>query len=171
MLAARFFQLGIALQKCTRCSTKFYGSACPSCGGSGVATTDTKTVAGAIGCLGTIAIIVVLALGLFRLDSNSPNQLPSAETPRAPLSRETESLIEDLTKKNLIRIESGERKGYVNPDFWMQLDASKKEILVEAMAAKCASDKGDSMASIDVFDAQSARKIAEFGPFSGFKAY
>ncbi len=66
----------MALLKCTGCSTKFYGSVCPSCGGSGVATTDTKAIAGTMGCLAFVGVIAVFGFLLFRSVSNSPPAAP-----------------------------------------------------------------------------------------------
>jgi hypothetical protein len=156
----------MALLRCTGCGKDFYGLQCPTCGATGKPIQSASPLPLLL-LLGMIAAFTLSWRFVFPPSENTP---ASSQTPHK-LAPDNEAILADYTSRHLIRIDTRQRKAWVSPDFWIVLDASKKESLVELMAAKCASENADQMASIDVFDMQSATRIAEFGPFSGFKVY
>jgi hypothetical protein len=125
---------------------------------------DTK-----VGCLAVFLILAMLVTAVVSWNVVMGPSPPSS--PRPPFPANEEAILSDYTAHGLIRIDTGERKGWVDPTFWVSLDADKKEKLTELMAAKCGYANKINVSAIDLYDMQSARKIAAFDPLSGFEVY
>jgi hypothetical protein len=75
--------------------------------------------------------------------------------------------VDELVRKGLLRVDTEGRQAWVDPGAWFGVDAETKENLSKAIGFYCSAE----YPSVDIFDKQSGRKIASYGPFQGFRAY
>ena len=93
----------------------------------------------------------------------SPNPLTDD-----PKYKSSEKVVKLMLKQGVLRrLEPQERKAWVDSITWVMLDAYNKEVVTRALAIYVS----PAYPEIDVYDAQSARRIASYGPFQGFKVY
>ena len=77
--------------------------------------------------------------------------------------------IEKLQRQGFLRIDcSGpEAKAWIAARVWKGWDAAEKEDVTKNLAAYCRPEEP----SIEIFDYQSVRKLARYGPLQPFKVY
>jgi hypothetical protein len=73
--------------------------------------------------------------------------------------------IDELTSSRALRFDCTEGRAWIDPGLWQASDAEDKENLARAIYETCSSQ------SIDIYDAQSAKKLARYGSVRGFRAY
>jgi hypothetical protein len=73
--------------------------------------------------------------------------------------------IDQLTSSGALRVKCDDGKAWVDPGLWEASDARDKENLARAIYETCSSQ------SIDIYDSQSAKKLARYGSVLGFRAY
>jgi hypothetical protein len=73
--------------------------------------------------------------------------------------------IDELTSSGALRFDCTEGRAWIDPGLWQASDAEDKENLARAIYETCSSP------SIDIYDAQSAKKLARYGSVRGFRAY
>jgi len=95
---------------------------------------------------------------------NEPEVAPGDVTPLADSIRVNDA-IKTLTRQGSLRIDCGSGNAWVDPAMWQQSDAEQKELLARMICEHCASD------SINIYDAQSAKKLARYGSVLGFRVY
>ncbi|MHB8520712.1 MAG: hypothetical protein ACYDH9_08130 [Limisphaerales bacterium] len=93
------------------------------------------------------------------------------EVKRPQLTPQIRDYIGECEAKGAIRVEKRLGQVWIEPSFWTGLDAQLKEGLAEKLAIYCLDDRTGDYLSVDIFDKQSAKKLASFTSFSGFKAY
>ena len=77
-------------------------------------------------------------------------------------------MIVQLQLTGQLRLDCAKGKVWVDPVLWEAMDAEKKEGFSQQLYEGCTSVGGG---SIDIYDAQSAKKLARYGSVLGFKAY
>jgi hypothetical protein len=73
--------------------------------------------------------------------------------------------MDQLTSSRALRFDCNKGKAWIDPGLWQSSDAEDKENLARAIYETCSSQ------SIDIYDAQSAKKLARYGSVIGFRAY
>jgi hypothetical protein len=159
----------MALLKCTKCGKQFYGVDCPACGGVGQPAPKDSHL-GVLGFLGVLALLVTIGSCHFLGSEPSP-ATTHATKPKLTLGPEQRDLLNKLESKGLLRLERRQANAYVDLALWVTMDAKLKEDFATTLAIECASSRDSDYYAIDIFDKQSARKLAELGPFAGFKVY
>jgi hypothetical protein len=106
---------------------------------------------------------------------NEPGAAPEDVRPLADAYRESDALkaltkrvrdaLKTLTEQGSLRIDCGSGKAWVDPAMWQESDAAQKELLARMIYEHCASE------SINIYDAQSAKKLARYGSVLGFRVY
>jgi hypothetical protein len=76
-------------------------------------------------------------------------------------------IIHEMQDSGLVRTDVDARKAWVSPAFWLSADAQGKENLTAALAM-FVSPKNP---MVTVYDMQSGKQIASYGPFQGFRVY
>jgi hypothetical protein len=74
-------------------------------------------------------------------------------------------LVPQMVQKGVLRLEVDNRKAWVDPLVWATIDAQAKETLTNVIAIYCS----EKYPTVDLFDKQSGKKLASYGPFQGFK--
>lgn len=143
---------------------------------------------------GLIFLILVFLAALGQIDTSDPKTVSApapqessdtasatesaatpqdaSPTPRQPmLSAYEKALISRLLGKGYLVVEPEQRSASVDPIFWASIDAKAKKNLTISLANYCADENGTGYAEVDVYDKQSAKKIASYGPFQGFKVF
>lgn len=128
-----------------------------------------------IGCLSLIIIVAILAIsGVFKSNKNSQTPAPAAKkeiiSPQAWAKVEgavNESLKQGLIKK--IDIEAG--KAWIEETLWALSNAEVKENMTTVLATYCAVKKNREYRSVEIIGWQSAKKLASYSSWSGFKVY
>jgi len=95
----------------------------------------------------------------------NPSQTPINKVKPPKLA----AAIEKLQKQGLLRVDCSEpeAKALVIAKVWKGWDAEEKENVTRNLAAYCHPEKP----AIWIFDMQSARKLASYGPFQRFEVY
>jgi hypothetical protein len=77
--------------------------------------------------------------------------------------------VEKLQKQGFLRVDCSEpeAKAWIASKVWKGWDAAEKEKVTKNLAAYCHPENP----SIGIFDKQSARKLASYGPFERFEVY
>ena len=77
--------------------------------------------------------------------------------------------IEKLQKQGLLRLDCSEpeAKAWITARVWKEWDAAEKEEVIKNLAAHCHPEN----TCIGIFDKQSARKLATYGPLQRFEVY
>lgn len=76
-----------------------------------------------------------------------------------------ESVLNRLKSSGALRVECREGKAWIDPGLWEASEAEDKENLARAIYESCSSE------SIEIYDAQSAKKLGRYGSVLGFRAY
>lgn len=98
--------------------------------------------------------------------SDHPNG--AVEKQKLTLSQKERTMLSDLERNDLLRVERNQQKVYVDIMLWVGMDAQRKETFTRMMAIECADSD---YYTVEIYDKQSARKLADFGPFRGFNVY
>ena len=77
------------------------------------------------------------------------------------------ALVSKLVERGVLRLDVDSRKGWIDPGFWALIDAETKEKMTMAIAIYCNPD----YSVIDLYDKQTAKEVASYGPFQGFKTF
>lgn len=124
-------------------------------------------------------LAVLSGLGVFFTVSNcsdsrpAPSSTTAAVTPTATPKddkawKQSKKVVDLMLKQGTLRrIDPRSRKAWVDSMTWLMLDAQAKENVTRALAIYAMPQYPE----IEIVDAQSARKLASFGPFQGFKVY
>ena len=101
------------------------------------------------------------------------------KTTGAPIPRQTPAMkikppkltaaVEKLQKQGFLLVDCSEpeAKAWIAAKVWKGWDAAEKENVTKNLAAYCHPESP----SIGIFDKQSARKLASYGPFERFEVY
>jgi hypothetical protein len=73
--------------------------------------------------------------------------------------------LDQLTSSGALRFDCNKGKAWIDPGLWEASEAEDKENLARAIYESCSSQ------SIDIYDAQSAKKLARYGSALGFRVY
>lgn len=94
-----------------------------------------------------------------------PDQTPMNKVKPPKLA----AAIEKLQRQGLLRVDCSEpeAKAWIAAKVWKGWDAEEKENVTKNLAAYCHPERP----SIWIFDRQSARKLASYGPFQRFEVY
>lgn len=117
----------------------------------------------------TIGILAAGFFFIFLCNYGNDSEGTSSSQPEPTLSMTPEQvqLVQKLISDGVIRFQSDIRV-YVKPVFWSLCDAQKKENFCYLAAKHMAVIRGDNNILIEVYDMQSARKIAKYDAL-GFK--
>lgn len=80
-------------------------------------------------------------------------------------SVEASQLVYLMIEQKILRVDSDQRQAWISPQAWLEFDARAKEGLALAVATYVS--PGTPM--VTIYDAQSARELASYGPFQGFE--
>lgn len=75
------------------------------------------------------------------------------------------NMLDKFTAEGVVRFDCEEGKAWIDPTVWEACNAEDKETLARAVYENC------SFQSIDIYDAQSAKKLARYGSVVGFRVY
>jgi hypothetical protein len=89
----------------------------------------------------------------------------SAQSASAQQQQIANEIIPAMVKAGFLRVEAEDRKAWIASVYWERADAIGKENLTLAIAVYCHA----SNPTLDLYDKQSGRKLASYGPFQGFK--
>jgi len=105
------------------------------------------------------------AKGGIKTTAAIPSQTPMNKVKPPKLA----AAIEKLQKQGLLRVDCSEpeAKAWIVAKVWKGWDAEEKENVTKNLAAYCHPEHP----SIWIFDMQSARKLASYGPFQRFEVY
>ena len=96
-------------------------------------------------------------------------QNESAAKPEEVSGLTDEYLVNDAVKtfkkQGLLRTDCDAHKAWIDPAAWEESSAADKEALTRSICLYCHSD------SINIYDAQSGKKIARYGSVLGFRVY
>ncbi len=84
---------------------------------------------------------------------------------QARLELAAKATVALLLQKSELRIDLQSRKAWIDPTLWMTMDAFHKETITRMFALYCDSK----YPSVTVYNKQSARELASYGPFQGFR--
>jgi hypothetical protein len=111
--------------------------------------------------IGLSLLLLVLAVG--KLANKTP--------PRPALSIGTEQEIADMRSLGLLkRIDLEQQRAWVDPRIWRGINAQTKEN-VSAVIAYYIARKTGAGVHAEIFDNQSAKKLASYSKLSGFEAF
>jgi hypothetical protein len=85
------------------------------------------------------------------------------------LTQDQQDAQAELQARGLLRLDREQHRVFVSPVLWLSMDAALKETFAVIQAIDCG-QLGTSH-FVDIFDAQSARKLATWGSSSGFRVY
>ena len=96
---------------------------------------------------------------------------PTATPFQPQLSNSQRELIQRMQNEGVLRLDVQRKAAHIDPLFWMAIDAQQKENVTVLLATHGADQDETGYEAIDIYDKQSARKLASYGPFQGFKVY
>ena len=108
-----------------------------------------------------------------RFDHGSVKTTAAGIPPQTPMNEvrppKLAAAIEKLQRQGLLRVDCSEpeAKAWIAAKVWKGWDAEEKENVTKNLAAYCHPERP----SIWIFDRQSARKLASYGPFQRFEVY
>jgi hypothetical protein len=102
-------------------------------------------------------------------DAMTPEPVSSRQHYSAPKMRspEAERIVNKMKADGVLRIDPEMRKAWIDSLLWIAGDAQFKENMTVALAEYCSPGNP----SITIYDKQSGRELASYGPFQGFKVY
>lgn len=98
--------------------------------------------------------------------------LPAAELPPVGSTNQPadsnqakiRAAVDALISQGVVRVDVAQRFAWIAPAVWVGADARTKELTTRALAVYVSPQNP----MVTVFDAQSARELASYGPFQGF---
>lgn len=128
-----------------------------------------------IGCLALIILIAILAIsGVFKSDKNTKVPAPAAK--KELISKEAwakiETAVNESLKQGLIQkidVEAG--KVWIEEMTWNLSNAEVKENMTTILATYCAVKKNQEYRSVEIIGWRSAKKLASYSSWNGFKVY
>lgn len=116
-------------------------------------------------------LILFIALVVIFARSHIQSPLPStvAERPIAAPARidpRIEAAVDEMISKGVFRVDRSLRRAWISSDAWSGIDAQTKELVTRALAIYVS----PANPMVTIYDAQSARELASYGPFQGFSA-
>ena len=131
-------------------------------------------------------LLIILVLGILLTPSVSISSesiltktykteapLSNNETLTAPkLNQEQVKFLEKMIAEGQLTFRFHSHEAYISPLLWSIWDADLKETMVTAFAIYCAMNDPEypDLATVDVIDKQSGKKLAKYGVF-GYKVY
>jgi hypothetical protein len=126
---------------------------------------------------GKILLVLAGAVGLalwLRIDSPSSQDADraaarsTAEEKNQERARQTvKQYVELMMKKGgLQKLDCDSHKAWLDPLLWYAADAQLKENMTRMIGIYCGGSR-----ELEIYDAHSARKLASYGPWQGFKVY
>jgi hypothetical protein len=104
----------------------------------------------------TLLLILSMAIAVPAISAN-------AATPKQ-IAIATET-CQEMEKQGALRVDRDARKAWVDPLLWIQMDAEQKELFTRMIATYASPE----FPTITLYDKQSARELASYGQFQGFK--
>ena len=137
--------------------------------------TKKKNKNAGIGCLALIVLIIILAIsGVFKSDKSAKAPTPAAK--KELISREAwtkvEAAVNESLKQGLIqKIDVQADKVWIEETIWNLSNAEVKENMTTILATYCAVKKNQEYRSVEIIGWRSAKKLASYSSWSGFKVY
>ncbi|MGB8341564.1 MAG: hypothetical protein WCE51_08240 [Chthoniobacterales bacterium] len=114
--------------------------------------------------VGVLAAFAVWSLTLrAKKETAIPTKAPANAEP-AICPPKVKSLIEQMEADGYLRVEAPSRAAYISPLVWLAFNAEYKQQVTYFIALYI----DPSYPSVTLYDAQSARELASYGPFQGF---
>jgi hypothetical protein len=76
-------------------------------------------------------------------------------------------VVPEMIQAGLLRVDRDARRTWIDPAYWICADAQDKENVTLAIAVYCHAANP----TLELFDKQSRKQIASYGPFRGFRVY
>jgi len=120
---------------------------------------------------------VLIGLGIFFLVAmfigilSSGKRTGTDATSSSPtLNKGQVELIDKLQREGYLRVEHEYNKAYIARSLWNGMDAKTKEDFSVGLAVYCGAKKGTNINWVEIYDKQSAKKLAKYGSW-GFEVY
>jgi hypothetical protein len=118
---------------------------------------------------------ILIGLGVFfvlamLMGILSPGKKTVTANPGPTLDKGQVDLINQLQREGFLKIEPQYNKAYIARSLWNKMDAKTKEDFSAGLAVYCGSQKGTNLNWVEIYDKQSAKKLAKYGSW-GFEVY
>lgn len=118
---------------------------------------------------GAIIILIIIFIVYSKISTNKNDE--DFNNTKLTLRSDQIKYLEELQTEGYISIEAELNKVYISPDLWYGMDAKLKEDFAASLSIYCGNKKGTELYWVEIYDKQSAKRLAKYSKSWGFDIY